>query len=93
MAAAPGVTWQVSSESAWEQQHIAALGETECRRRLALAEAKIEELRAVAEWEEVCIMGPQFRSIIMQLSAANVAKWPTIPPRRLANLIYKLAGV
>ncbi len=82
-------TWEVSTETAFEKKHVAALGRDEYDRRLAVANAKADELD---DWQEQMFMRAQFQSVAMQMSAEQFKvaseKWNG---DRWSRLIYRLA--
>lgn len=82
--------WVIESEKTFEDKHVAALGREEYDRRLAVANAKADELKD--DWREQMFMRPQFQSIAMQASAETFAKMEKLPGSKWSRLIYRLAA-
>lgn len=82
------MAWVIESEQTFEEKYVAALGREEFERRLAVANAKADEL----EWRERMFMRPQFHSIAMQLNPTQFATAEGWSGARWAKLVYKLAS-
>lgn len=101
--------WKVQSEWEWERKWRGKLGNEEFERRLAIADAKADELLGEAKsgdpatekkgrisdaaWAEATLMRGQFRGMAMQMSAGALVKAERLSGRKWASIIYKLAGV
>lgn len=83
-------TWVIGDQ---ESKYRAELGTEEYDRRLAIANAKADDLGKGDNWKEEAFMRPQFESVIMQLKPEQVATVEKWTGARFAKLIYKLAGV
>lgn len=82
------MAWVIESEKTFEQKHVEALGREEFDRRLAVANAKADQLE---DWQERMFMRPQFQSIAMQLNPTQFATAEGWHGNRWSALVHRLA--
>lgn len=84
--------WKVTTPDAWQAECVQKLGREEFDRRLAVANAKVEQFPKRL-WKEQMFYGQQFRAVAMQLNADQFRTLEGWDYRRWMALVNRAAGV
>ena len=88
------MSWEVSSDAAWEAKYRSALGDAEFERRLDAANCLHEQMyEDESQWQEAMVVGSQIKSVMMQLRPEQFEVAKDWPIAKWTKFIYRLAGV